>query len=56
MDPTAIYAKTEKGQQEMQSRAHGLGLRQRTLLIMVDGRTPAGEIIDKGKAAGNASA
>lgn len=56
MDPNATYVKTDKGQQEVQSRAYGLPLRSRTLLIMVDGRATAGMIIDKGKAAGNASA
>ena len=56
MDPNATYVKTGKGQQEVQSRAFGLPLRSRTLLIMVDGRATAGTIIDKGKAAGNAAA
>lgn len=56
MDPNATYVKTEKGQQEVQSRAFGLPLRSRTLLIMVDGRATAGTIIDKGKAGGNAGA
>ena len=56
MDPNATYVKTGKGQQEVQSRAYGLPLRSRTLLIMVDGRATAGMIIDKGKAAGNAAA
>lgn len=56
MDPNSTYVKTAKGQQEVQSRAFGLPLRSRTLLIMVDGRATAGTIIDKGKAAGNAAA
>jgi len=56
MDPNSTYVKTAKGQQEVQSRAFGLPLRSRTLLIMVDGRATAGMVIDKGKAAGNATA
>ena len=56
MDPNATYVKTDKGQQEVQSRAFGLPLRSRTLLIMVDGRSTAGTIIEKGKVAGNPAA
>lgn len=56
MDPAGIYAKTDKGLEEMQVRTYKLPLKSRTLLIMVDGKAPASEIIDKGKAAGNTAA
>lgn len=36
-----IYRKTELGQAEIQTRASGLSLKQRQLLIMIDGKTPA---------------
>lgn len=56
MDTAAIFAKTPKGAEELRTRAHGLGLRARALLILVDGVATAGQIIDKGKASGNAAA
>lgn len=34
----ATYLKTPKGQEEMASHAHGLGLRARRLLILIDGQ------------------
>ncbi len=56
MDPAAIYAKTPKGLEEMQSRAYRLGLRARALLILVDGKCTAAEVIEKGKTGGNSAA
>jgi len=56
MDPTVVYAKTAKGSEEIQSRSFKLPPRTRMLLIMVDGRSTAGELIEKGKAGGNSTA
>ncbi len=38
MGNTAIYHKTAKGQQAIASREHGLGPRQRSMLILIDGK------------------
>lgn len=40
-----IYAKTEKGREEIQSRTFKLAPLLRTLLIMTDGHTKAGQIL-----------
>jgi len=40
-----IFAKTEKGREEIQTRRYKLSPPLRTLLIMMDGRTKAGEIL-----------
>ena len=37
MDIKAVYKKTQKGQEEMAQRTV-LGMRERTLLVMVDGK------------------
>jgi hypothetical protein len=42
MDVNAIYVKTEKGEEEIRSRAYKLSQRLRTILIMVDGTTTGG--------------
>lgn len=34
------FSKTAKGREEMHERSHGLALRLRTALILVDGKTP----------------
>lgn len=44
MDLKAVYKKTQKGQEEMAHRA-ALGMRERTLLVMVDGKTTAAELL-----------
>ena len=41
----SIHAKTEKGHEEIARRSHGLGARARRLLILVDGRRSAGELL-----------
>lgn len=56
MDSAAVYAKTPKGIEEIQSRTYRLPLRSRSLLVMVDGKSTAAEVIEKGKAGGNAAA
>jgi hypothetical protein len=40
MDPEAIPRKTDKGYTEVKSRAFKVGHRERSVLIMVDGKTP----------------
>jgi hypothetical protein len=45
MRPDAIYAKTPSGQEEVSTRRAGLSARQRTLLIMLDGRKPLSDML-----------
>jgi len=56
MDQGAIFAKTAKGIEEIQSRTYRLPPRPRALLIMVDGKASVAEIVAKGAAAGNPDA
>ncbi len=44
MDLKAVYKKTQKGQEEMAQRTV-LGMRERTLLVMVDGKTTAADLL-----------
>lgn len=44
MDMKAVYKKTQKGQEEMAHRTV-LGMRERTLLVMVDGKTTGAELL-----------
>lgn len=44
MDLNAVYKKTQKGQEEMAQRTV-LGMRERTLLVMVDGKTTAADLL-----------
>ncbi len=46
MDLNAVYRKTQKGQEEMAQRTV-LGMRERTLLVMVDGKTIAADLLAK---------
>lgn len=43
-DPAIVYAKTGPGRQEITRRAMGLGSRQRSVLIMVDGHKSGAEL------------
>ncbi len=36
-DPQRVYCKTDKGRQEIAERCHGLAVRQRSTLILMDG-------------------
>ena len=47
MDRNAVLAKTAKGAEELKSRTHGLAQKLRSLLIMVDGASSAGDLIAK---------
>jgi hypothetical protein len=49
MDVNAVYVKTEKGEEEIRSRAHKVPQRLRTMLIMVDGAVTASELTKKAK-------
>ncbi|GIZ51233.1 hypothetical protein [Noviherbaspirillum aridicola] len=44
---TAIYDKTDKGREEIASRRYGLSSRLRPLLVMIDGKKAANELLDK---------
>jgi hypothetical protein len=48
MDLNAIYRKTQKGLEEMAHRTV-LGMRERTLLVMVDGKTTAAELLARAR-------
>jgi hypothetical protein len=45
MRSDVVYAKTPAGQAEVQARRAGLSARQRTLLIMLDGRKPLSALL-----------
>lgn len=45
MERGAVLAKTPKGADEVKSRTHGLPQKLRTLLIMIDGNSTAGDLL-----------
>jgi hypothetical protein len=47
VDALRILVKTDKGRDEVASRSHGLGPRERSVLILVDGKVSAGLLADK---------
>ena len=47
MSTSGIYRKTEKGRTEIATRANRLGMRERTMLIMVDDKTSRRELLAK---------
>jgi hypothetical protein len=47
MGTEGIYRKTEKGRAEIATRANKLGLRERTMLIMVDDKSTRRELLAK---------
>ncbi|MBI5790950.1 MAG: hypothetical protein HZA63_05715 [Rhodocyclales bacterium] len=47
MGSDGIYRKTEKGRAEVATRANKLGLRERTMLIMVDDKTTRRGLLEK---------
>ena len=47
MSANGIYRKTEKGRTEIATRANKLGLRERTMLIMVDDKTSRSGLLAK---------
>ena len=50
------YKKTPKGEEEIATRAYRLSARERSVLVMADGRTPAAEIARRASALGDAQA
>jgi hypothetical protein len=48
----SIYDKTEKGREEIATRKHHLANRLRTLLVMVDGKQSATDLLKKVSALG----
>lgn len=44
MDKNTLFSKTDQGREALTSRPPGLGPRLRSLLIMVDGKRPVGEM------------
>ncbi len=52
MDSSTIYAKTQKGREEIATRAYRIVPRLRTLLIVVDGQSTVGELIEKAQSLG----
>jgi hypothetical protein len=53
-DLNAIYRKSVKGLSEMASRSNSLAARERSLLILVDGKSRAREVIAKANRFGDA--
>jgi hypothetical protein len=49
MDKTIVFGKTEKGEEEINTRKHGLPLPSRRVLILVDGRSDVSRLIEKGE-------
>jgi hypothetical protein len=47
MDPNSVLSKTQKGAQEIETRANKLEHRLRALLIVVNGKSTAGEVAAK---------
>jgi len=45
MNPQARFARTDKGREELETRAYKLPARQRTLLVAVDGNRSADELL-----------
>jgi len=54
MASDGIYRKTEKGRTEIATRANKLGMRERTLLIMVDDKTSRSGLLTKNTHPGSA--
>lgn len=54
MDKQAVFHKTDKGLQEVASRAHKLPARERSVLILVDGKSTVQQIIEKTRHFGDA--
>lgn len=55
MNLQAIYVKTAKGQEEVATRAFQLPSRVRTLLVMVDGKTSAEQLVANTAALGDSA-
>lgn len=49
MDSKTVFAKTEKGKEEIATRKHGLALSLRRVLILVNGESNIKKIMEKGE-------
>lgn len=56
MNPDVVYGKTAKGLEEMGQRTYRLPARMRALLIMIDGKTPVTEFINRAPSPDEAAA
>jgi hypothetical protein len=56
MDPKVIYRKTDKGQEEMATRVHHLPSRERSILVLVDGKRTGAELVEKSRHFGDGEA
>lgn len=52
INPKTVYVKSAKGQEEVDKRTYKLPLKLRSLLIMINGKVSAGEIIEYGGSLG----
>jgi hypothetical protein len=47
MDPALIFAKTDKGREEIEKRTYRIDFKRRTLLIVIDGQSDAKTLASK---------
>lgn len=55
MDALRILTKTDKGREEVATRVHHLGPRERAVLILVDGKTQSGQLVERLRHIANAA-
>lgn len=55
MDPESVLSKTAKGREEIETRKHKLDQRQRMLLITVNGKLTAAELVAQFSKSGDAT-
>jgi hypothetical protein len=55
MDPDSVLSKTAKGREEVETRKHKLDQRQRMLLITVNGKLTAAELVAQFSKSGDAT-
>ncbi len=56
MDSDLVFQKTAKGREEIEKRTFRVDAKRRTLLILVDGRSSAGDLAEKTAQMGDAFA
>lgn len=47
MNPAAVYARTEKGTEEVAHRSQAIPSRARSLLMLIDGKASGAQLLDK---------
>jgi hypothetical protein len=50
-----VFTRTDKGAEEIEKRTYRLPIRQRTLLLLINGADPVWRVLEKAAAIGNAS-